>query len=76
MIDTNKIAQRIVKYLVEWLAIAIAAKFIPNQNINVTEIVMIAMVGATTFALLDMFAPQVSQGARLGTGLSLGMGMV
>ncbi|MBA42437.1 MAG: hypothetical protein CMF62_00320 [Magnetococcales bacterium] len=74
--DTNEIAKRVIKYLVEWLAIAIAAKFIPNQNIDVVEIVMISLVGATTFALLDMFAPQVGRSARLGTGLSLGMGMV
>ena len=36
------------------------------------EIVMIAITAAATFALLDMYAPSISNAARQGTGFGIG----
>ena len=71
--DHNEIIKRSFKYLIQWLAIAVAAKFIPTQPLNIKEVLMIAVVGAATFALLDMYAPTVSQGVRHGVGFAIGV---
>jgi hypothetical protein len=63
--------QNILKYLLEGLAIALAI-YLVNKNIKPKEIIMISLVGAVTFAILDLFAPNVGSGARLGAGFGLG----
>lgn len=60
------------KYLLEGAAVAFAAFYIPRKNINIGEIAMIALAAAATFALLDVFAPTVSTGARQGSGFGIG----
>jgi len=63
--------QNILKYLLEGLAIALAV-YLVSKSTKPKEIVMIALVGAVTFAVLDLFAPRVGSGARLGAGFGLG----
>lgn len=63
--------QNILKYLLEGLAIALAI-YLVNKNIKPKEILMISLVGAVTFAVLDLFAPNVGSGARLGAGFGIG----
>jgi hypothetical protein len=66
----------LVKYVLEGLAVAVAAFFIPRKNINVQEIVLIALTAAATFAVLDMFTPFVGTSARQGAGFGIGYNMV
>lgn len=61
-----------MKYLLEGLAIAAAAYYLPQKKTNLTDVLYIGLVGAVTFALLDMFAPSVGEGARLGSGFGIG----
>lgn len=61
-----------IKYLLEGLAVGIAAALIPKKNLAVQEIIVIALSAAATFALLDIFAPRVGDGARKGAGFGLG----
>lgn len=61
-----------IKYLLEGLAVGIAAALIPKKNLAVPEIIVIALSAAATFALLDIFAPRVGDGARKGAGFGLG----
>lgn len=61
-----------MKYLLEGLAIAAAAYYLPQKNTKLTDVLYIGLVGALTFALLDMFAPSVGSGARLGSGFGIG----
>ena len=61
-----------IKYLLEGLAVGIAAALIPKKNLAVQEIIVIALSAAATFALLDIFAPRVGEGARKGAGFGLG----
>lgn len=63
--------QNILKYLLEGLAIALAV-YLVSKSTKPKEIAMIALVGAATFAVLDLFAPRVGSGARLGAGFGLG----
>jgi hypothetical protein len=70
--DMNEMITRAVKYLLEGLVVAIAAYVLPRQGLSWTEIAIIALTAAATFAILDLFAPAISSGARLGAGASIG----
>ena len=70
--DLQEVVKRAVKYLVEGGAVAVAAYYIPKKKMNMEEIVMIAITAAATFALLDMYAPSISNAARQGTGFGIG----
>ena len=73
--DLQEVVKRAVKYLIEGGAVAVAAYFIPKKQMNVEEIVMIAITAAATFALLDMYAPSIGNAARQGTGFGIGANM-
>jgi len=64
--------QSLMKYLLEGLAVAAAAYYIPRRTANLKEIAMIALTAAAVFAILDQFAPAVSDGARQGAGFGIG----
>lgn len=66
----------LVKYLLEGLAVAVAAFYIPQKNMNVKDIAIIALTAAATFAVLDMFSPFTGSGARQGAGFGIGYNMV
>jgi hypothetical protein len=65
-----------IKYLLEGIAVAVAAYFIPRKKVEITEIVFIALSAAATFAVLDIFAPKVGEGARKGAGFGIGANTV
>jgi hypothetical protein len=77
--DMDEVVRRAIKYVLEGMAVAVAAKLIPRQSLSLKEIAMIGMTAAAVFAILDMYAPAVSTGARTGAGLAIGytaVGMV
>ncbi len=65
-----------IKYLLEGIAVAVAAYFIPRKKVNIAEIIFIALSAAATFALLDIFAPKVGSSARQGAGFGIGANTV
>ena len=75
-IDLNEVVRRAVKYLVEGLAVAVAAFYIPKKKMNLQEIAMIAVTAAASFAVLDMLAPSVGANARHGAGFGIGASLV
>lgn len=72
MFDTNSL----VKYLLEGGAVAVAAFYITQKKTDVKEVLMIALVAAATFAVLDQFSPAVGVGARQGSGFGIGYNLV
>ena len=70
--DLQEVVKRAVKYLIEGAAVAVAAYYIPKKQMNIEEIVMIAITAAASFALLDMYAPSIGNAARQGTGFGIG----
>ena len=70
--SVSEIFKRLIKYALEGLAVALAAKYIPNQKLNLQEIVMLGLTAACVFALLDIFAPTISLAARQGAGFAVG----
>ena len=66
MNDNNKtvypageIQRRLIKYVAQFLIIALAAYALPKQCINNDCILAIALISASTFALLDMCFPAI-----------------
>lgn len=75
-LDLAEVIKRAVKYLVEGAAVALAARYIPSEKIDLKEVAMIAFTAACVFALLDMYAPSVSVAARSGAGFAIGTSTV
>jgi uncharacterized ferredoxin-like protein len=69
-IDFSEILGRALKYLMEGIAVGLACFF--TAKLNMDQIIIIAITAAVTFAILDMYTPQVSSAARMGTGLGIG----
>lgn len=62
----------LVKYAIEGLAVSVAAFYIPQREMDLVEIVMLAITAATTLLVLDLFAPAVGSSARMGAGFGIG----
>jgi ABC-type Co2+ transport system permease subunit len=75
-LDMGDLVTRLVKYLLEGLAVAIAAYVLPGKTMKASEIGMIALVATATFAILDIYAPSVGASARTGAGFGIGAGLV
>lgn len=74
--DATEILVRFLKYAFEGTIVATAAYFIPGKTLEAEEILIIALVAAATFAVLDLFAPSIGQSARVGTGFGIGANLV
>jgi hypothetical protein len=74
--DGREILVRLLKYLVEGLVVAAAAYLLPGRKVDAMEVVMIGLIAAATFSLLDLFAPSISSAARTGAGFGVGANLV
>ena len=75
-IDVEEIVRRLVKYLLEGLAVAVAAFWIPQIQMEPVEIAMIAVTAASAFAVLDLASPVIADSARRGAGFGIGLARV
>jgi len=75
-IDLVEVLKRIIKYIVEGCAVAVAAFYIPERKLDLEEIGMIALTAAATFAVLDMWAPSIGSAARQGAGFGIGANLI
>ena len=76
MFDFNELIKRAIKYIIEGIMVAIAAYAIPKKSLNVEEIVVIALMAAATFSVLDVFVPSMGARTRNGAGLGIGLNLV
>ena len=75
-LDVKDIVSRLIKYLVQGLAIAIVATIIPHKKLRPFEIATLALTAAAVFAVLDTLAPSISSYAKQGAGFGLGATLV
>jgi hypothetical protein len=75
-IDFSELLKRAIKYIVEGIMVAIAAFAIPKKQLNVEEVVIIALTAAATFSVLDVFVPSMASSARGGAGFGIGANLV
>jgi hypothetical protein len=71
----SEFVSRALKYLIEGLAVAIAATFIPRKSLPLDEVATLAVVAAAVFALLDAVVPSIGVTARQGAGLGIGLNL-
>ena len=74
--DFQELVKRVVKYLVEGIVVAIVAFAVPKKQLNIEEVVIIALVAAATFSILDVFLPSMGSTARTGAGFGIGANLV
>ena len=74
--DLAELVKRIVKYLIEGLAVAVVAMIVPRKPLTVDEILIIALIAAASFSILDTFVPSMGSSMRGGAGFGLGTGLV
>jgi hypothetical protein len=74
--DLAELVKRIIKYLIEGLAVAVVAMIVPRKALNVDEILIIALIAAASFSILDTFVPSMGSSMRGGAGFGLGTGLV
>lgn len=59
--DLAEVVRRALKYLIQGITVAMAAYYIPQgKQLDLTEILMIAITASATFAILDMYVPSVN----------------
>ena len=76
-INVKMILVRLIKYVVEGSAVALATYLITKKNkVSAQDILMIAITAAAVFAILDLFAPSVGLASRQGAGFGLGASLV
>lgn len=75
-VDVIDLVRRAVKYLFEGLVVAFVAGILPKKPLSLEEILLLGLVAATTFSILDTFIPSVAASARQGAGLGLGANLV
>lgn len=71
-LNIEEALKRLIKYLLEGLAVAIAAFYLPKKEQSVEVIITIAVTASAVFAVLDLFAPTISDSARKGAGFGVG----
>ena len=76
MFDLNELIKRAIKYIIEGIAVAICAYTIPKKALNVEEIVIISLMAAATFSILDVFIPAMGSSARGGAGFGIGTNLI
>ncbi len=73
--EPKELCKRIVKFLVLGGVVAISSLLI-QQKLKAEAVIMLSMISAATFAILDMYAPTIAPHAHQGAGLGIGLSMV
>ena len=68
--------KNLILYIIEGLAVAIAAYVIPNRRTKANEVAVIALIASLSFFILDVFSESVGTGSRLGAGFGIGYNLV
>jgi len=76
MSASAEVVNRVIKYLVEGLFVALAALFIPKKQLVVEDIIALGIVAAAVFAILDVVSPSIGSSARGGAGFGIGANLV
>ena len=75
-LDASEVLIRLFKYILEGFVLCLAAYFLPGHRLTVQEIIILGLVAAATFAVLDLFAPAIGSSVRSGAGYGIGFNLV
>jgi len=68
-IDYAIVFERILKYLIEGISVGLICYLVAKLNFD--QIIIIGVSSAAIFAILDMYSPVISNGVRVGTGITV-----
>ena len=75
--DLQEVVKRGVKYLIEGFVIAVVAFYLPGERrLEISQVLLLAITAAATFAILDMYAPSIGSATRQGAGFGVGANLV
>jgi uncharacterized membrane protein YraQ (UPF0718 family) len=75
--NLGDLIQRLIKYLVVGLAVAVCAVLIPKKSPAVEEVTALALAAACTMAIVDTFTnPVIAHSLNQGLGFGLGANLV
>ena len=74
--DWNEALKRLLRYLLEGVAVALAATLVAKKKINGQEVLLIALTASAVLSVLDVLAPAIAASARTGAGYGVGLGVV
>jgi hypothetical protein len=74
--DAKELLVRLLKYLLEGFVLCLAAYFLPEHKMLASEMIILGLVAASTFAVLDLFAPSIGSSVRSGAGYGIGFNLV
>jgi len=74
--DLQEVVKRAIKYLIEGVCVAVVAFYLPGKSLEFSEIGLLAITAAATFAILDMYAPSIGHATRQGAGFGVGANLV
>jgi hypothetical protein len=67
---------KVIKYIIEGLAVAVAAYWIPKTKMDIQDVGIIGLTATAIFAILDMFSPSTGEAVRFGAGFGIGANTV
>jgi hypothetical protein len=70
------IIRQVIKYLIQGFVVAMAGYYIPAKKPQLNEIIMISLVAASTFAILEIYMPDAYMAARFGFGFQTGTQLI
>jgi hypothetical protein len=74
--DINDLLSRVIKYVIEGVAVALALLVIPRKTLPMDEVLTITLSAAAVFAVLDIFSPSMGVVSRQGAGFGIGAKLV
>jgi hypothetical protein len=74
--DSRELCRKVVKYLTLGFVIAICALILPKQKIDFESVISLGLVAGATFAIIDVFMPNMSYPVQLGAGFGIGANLV
>ncbi len=74
--DINDLLNRVIKYVIEGVAVAFALVFIPRKPLPMDEVITVTIAAAAVFAVLDIFSPSMGVVSRQGAGFGIGAKLV
>lgn len=80
-IDYADIARRLVSAIIEGMAVVFVSlylvkrKGIPNTRKDIQDSLMLGLIAASVFAILDLLVAPIADGARKGAGFAIGSGI-
>lgn len=74
--DFSEFMRKVIKYLILGAVVSVVSALLPKKSMNIEEIVVIGVTAAAVFAILDVFAPEISKAAKSGSGFAIGSSLV